>query len=186
MRKIFLFILVGLTLTAGIALAESRARFPIYLEIKAVDFYESIKFENINGRPIDTVSNQGIGAIVCANRRNDEFSAEISRAFLDDFLEGLRRNGVEIAASNKELQTPLSMTIRMAYEIQSQTFSVYMSLTESAHLVTASTTTILATISGGSEIGAPTIVAKLLAKMLAKDFADKLAKSLKTKFEILV
>jgi len=71
----------------------------------------------------------------------------------------------------------------MAYEIPNQTFAVYMSLTESAHLVTASATTILSTISGG-KVGTPTIVVKSLAKALAKDLANKLAKHLKMKFEI--
>ena len=185
MKKIglvFLMIFAGLVL-ASIALAEGRAKFPIYLAIKSVDFYESIKFETLEGRPINTVSDQGAYAVVCANRRNDEFSSEISRAFLENFLEGLRRNGVEGTTLSEGLKAPSSITIRMAYEIPNQTFAVYMSLTESAHLVTASTTTILSTISGG-KVGTPMIVAKSLAKALAKDLADKLAKHLKMKFEI--
>ena len=184
MKKMVLFvILVGLALAANFALAEDRAKFPIYLGIKAVDFYESIKFEDANGRLINTVSDRGVGAIICANRRNDEFSSEISRAFLENFLGGLRRNGVEGTTLSEGLKAPSSITIRMAYEIPNQTFAVYMSLTESAHLVTASTTTILSTISGG-KVGTPMIVAKSLAKALAKDLADKLAQHLKMKFEI--
>lgn len=188
MKRILFVVFVGLILTAGasMAFAESQAaRFPVYLDIRSVDFYESIKIEgapNDGHRQVEAAPGRAVSAVICADRRSDEFAAEVSQVFLKEFLKGLRHNGVEAISSSGKAP---SATVKMAYENQSQTFSVYLSLKEATHLVLAGTTVAVYTISaGGAEAGAPTTVAKSLAKILAKDLAATLAVHLKKNYKI--